>query len=106
MEKLDIKKGLYSKIEGGKLGTIMEDIFGNVRTEDDWFISEYGAMQPLKVKILSKKEMALEITTVKIPDDQVMDTMRKRNQFLEEVTGFNSKQRLKRLKEKAKKGGL
>lgn len=106
MEKLDIKKGLYSKIEEGKLGKIMEEIFGNVRTEGDWFLTDYGAMQPLKVKILSKKEMALEINTVKIPDEQVIDTMRKRNQFLEEVTGFNSKQRLKRLKEKAKKGGL
>jgi hypothetical protein len=106
MEKLDINRGLFSKIEGDKLGKIMEDIFGNVSTEGDWFITKYGAMQPLKVKILSKSELALEINTVKIPDDEVMDTMRKRNQFLEEITGFNSKQRLKRLKEKAKKGGL
>jgi hypothetical protein len=48
----------------------------------------------------------IEITTVHIPEDQVLDTMKKRNFFLEEATGFTSKQRLKRLKEKAKKGTL
>ena len=37
--------------------------------------------------------------------DQVLDTMKKRNIFLETATGFTSKQRLKMLKDKAKKLG-
>ena len=106
MEKLDIKRGWFSKIDGDKLPQIMKDIFGNVEERDGWFISKYGAMQPIKVKPLSKSELGVEINTIKIPDDEVLDTMRKRNKFFELTTGFDSKQRLKRLKKKAKNGKL
>ena len=106
MDKLDIKRGNFSKIEGDKLEDLMIEIFGNCRKEGNWLASDYGAMKPIKVNRLSKTEIALEITTVSIPDDQVLDTMRKKNAFLETVTGFTSKQRLKRMKEKAKKGEL
>jgi hypothetical protein len=106
MEKLDIKRGNFSKIEGDKLKNLMSDVFGNCREENEWLASDYGAMKPIKINILSKSELALEITTVKIPDDQVLDTMKKRNVFLETITGFTSKQRLKRMKDRAKKGTL
>jgi hypothetical protein len=106
MEILDIKRGNFSKVEGENLEKLMIEIFGNCRKEGEWRLSEYGAMKPIKVKVQSKSELAMEITTVKIPEDQVLDTMKKRNQFLEIATGFTSKQRLKRLKDKAKKGGL
>ena len=38
--------------------------------------------------------------------DIAQDTIRRYNKFLEAVTGFNSKQRGKRLQQKAKKGKL
>ena len=106
MEKLDIKRGNYGKIEGDRLFELMKETFGNCRTEGEWLLSDYGAMQPIKIKVLSKNELAMEINTVEIPEDQVLDTMRKRNKFLEAATGFTSKERLKRLKDKAKKGSL
>lgn len=106
MEKFDIKRGWFKNIEGDKLSQIMKENFGNVREEEGWLLSDYGAMKPIKVKPFSKKELGVEINTVKVPDAEVMDTMRKRNQFLEAATGFNSKQRLKRLKKKAKDGKL
>lgn len=104
MEKLDIKRGNYEKVEGDKLLKLMEEVFGNCENDGEWFVSNYGAMKPIKTKVLSKSEMVIEITTVRIPEDQVLDTMKKRNVFLEIATGFTSKQRLKRLKDKAKKG--
>ena len=106
MEKLDIKRGNYANVEGDKLKDMMTEIFGNCKEDDGWLVSEYGAMKPIKIKVMSKAEMALEINTVPIPDDQVLDTMKKRNAFLEMATGFTAKQRLKRLKDKAKKGKL
>lgn len=106
MEKMDIKRGLYSNIEGDKLKDLMTEVFGNCKEQDDWLVSDYGAMKPIKIKVLSKSELAMEINTVSIPDDQVIDTMKKRNAFLERATGFTAKQRLKRLKDKAKKGTL
>ena len=106
MEEMDIKRGLGSKIEGKKLGDLMKDVFGNVESDQGWFVSSYGAMQPIRTKLVSKTVLAMEINTVSVPDEEVLDTMRKRNEFLERATGFNSKQRLKRLKDKAKKGSL
>jgi len=106
MEKLDIKRGNYGKIEGEKLFELMKEIFGNCSKDGEWLLSDYGAMKPIKIKVLDKTEIAMEIITVEIPEDQVLDTMRKRNAFLERATGFTSKERLKRLKEKAKKGEL
>ena len=106
METLDIKRGNYGKVEGDNLFELMKEVFGNCEKDGDWLISNYGAMKPIKVKLISKSEMSIEITTVQIPEDQVLDTMKKRNIFLETATGFTSKQRLKRLKEKAKKGKL
>lgn len=101
MENYDIKRGNQTKVEGDRLNTLMMSIFGNCEVMDGWCISRYGAMQPIKAKMVSKKELAIEIVTVKIPEEQVLDTMKKRNMFLEEATGFTSKERLKRLKKKA-----
>ena len=106
MEEMDVKRGLGSNIEGEKLGELMKEIFGNVEKDGDWFVSKYGAMQPIRTKLSTKSSLSMEIVTVKVPDDEVLGTMRKRNTFLERATGFNSKQRLKRMKAKAKKGGL
>ena len=106
MEKLDIKRGFFGNVEGDKLCELMKDIFGNCKKDGDWYLSDYGAMKPIKVKVISKSELAMEINTVEIPEDQVLDTMRKRNVFLQQATGFTSKERLKRLKDKAKKGTL
>lgn len=104
MEVFDIKKGIGPSIQGDNLGDLMRRIFGNAERDGDWFVSRFGAMQPIRAMMRSKSELAVEIITVKIPDDQVLDSMRKRNEFLGEATGFDSKTRLKRLKEKAKDG--
>ncbi|MDG6224700.1 MAG: DUF5611 family protein [Candidatus Thermoplasmatota archaeon] len=106
MEIFDIKKGYAKKIEGKGLTDLMKDIFGNAEAEGDWISSNYGAMRPIRARMGSGSELVIEIVTVKVPDDQVLDTMKKRNLFLEAATGFDSKTRLKRLKEKAKGGSL
>ncbi len=103
---MDIKRGLGSRIEGEKLGELMKEIFGNMEKDGGWFVSRYGAMQPIRTKLSTKSSLSMEIITVKVPDEEVLKTIRKRNAFLERATGFNSKQRLKRLKDKAKKEGL
>lgn len=106
MEKLDIKRGKYKDIEGDKLFNKMNEVLGNCKKEGDWLISSFGAMDPIKLRIISKSELEMEINTISIPDAEVLNTMRKRNEILEFATGFTAKERLKRLKKKAKDGGL
>ena len=91
MTEFDIKRGWYSKIEGGKLKDIMQNVFGSVREENGALVSSYGAMSRNEAKIISKT---------------VLDSKRKLNEFLLEATGFTPKDRLKRAKDKAKNGTL
>ena len=104
MMELDIKRGHYASYNGDVKG-LMKDIFGEVDEEDGWLVSSYGAMQPIKVKVVSKTKIDVDIITEKDVDEATaIDTLRAKNKFLEAATGYNSKQRGKKLQEKAKKG--
>ncbi len=105
----DIKRGHFKNVEGEGLKNLLEEHFGtSVEVDDEgWHMLAFGAMDPLKVRILSKAE--LEVRTFAKADvapDLASDTIRRYNRFLEAATGFNSKQRSKRLQKKAKDGKL
>ncbi|MGI6009085.1 MAG: DUF5611 family protein [Methanomethylophilus sp.] len=110
MTEFDIKRGWYSKIEGGKLKEIMQNVFGSVKEEDGVLVSSYGAMARIEAKIISKSTLGVATVNVDnardLPDDQVLESKRKLNEFLLQATGFTPKDRLKRAKDKAKKGTL
>lgn len=110
MTEFDIKRGYYSKIEGDKLGALMNDIFGNMVVEGDVFVSTYGAMARIEAKVISKTQMGLMTVNVddvsKLTDDQILDSKRKLNEFLQTATGFSAKDRMNRAKKKAKEGTL
>jgi hypothetical protein len=105
----DIKRGHWKVVEGDGLKDLMEEHFDSAVEvgSDGWHTLEYGALRPLRAKMLSKSE--LEILTEANPDvtpEVASDTIRRYNRFLEAVTGFNSKERKKRLNQKAKDGKL
>lgn len=103
----DIKRGHYSNIEGSRLESIMRESFGEVDFEGDTLISSYGAMRKIKVRVLDKSALSIETeSSTDVQDEVALDTIRKYNDFLEKVTGFNSKQRRDRLNKKAKEGKL
>ena len=105
----DIKRGHWRSFEDKGIKGLLEEHFdSSVSVNDDgWHLVEYGALKPLRVKMHSKTE--LEVITEANPDvtpDVAQDTIRRYNHFLEAATGFNSKQRSKRLQKKAKEGKL
>jgi len=105
----DIKRGHWKVVDGEGLEGLMEEHFEtSVAVDDDgWHMVEYGGLKPLKVKMLSKSE--LEVITVsnpEVPDEVARESIRRYNRFLEAATGFNTKQRSKRLQQKAKKGTM
>jgi len=107
MVEYDIKKGCFKNIEGEALGLMMQDVFGNVSREGDVLISSYGVMRSIRVKVMSKTQ--LDLTTEPsstFTDEEVLNSKRKLNEFLEKATGFNAKQRMKRAQAKAKEGAL
>ncbi|MDD2625968.1 MAG: DUF5611 family protein [Candidatus Methanomethylophilus sp.] len=110
MTGFDIKKGWYSKIEGDQLEQIMKDVFGSVTKEDDVLVSSFGAMKRIEAKVISKTQLGLMTVNVDdlktLSDEGILESKRKLNDFLLKATGFTSKDRLKRAKDKAKKGKL
>ncbi len=103
----EIKKGHYPKIEGDGLKDIMGMTFGNVKVEGDKLVSSYGAITRVEAKALSKTAIDIVSDTDKTkPLDVQADTIKRWNSFLEQATGFTSKERSKRLQKKAKEGKL
>jgi len=103
----EVKKGHYPKIEGDGLKDIMGMTFGNVKVEGDKLVSSYGAITKVEVRVLSKTALDVESKTDKtMPLDVQADTIKRWNVFLEQVTGFTSKERSKRIQKKAKEGKL
>lgn len=103
----DIKRGHYKEVEDEGLKNLMERIFGNVRVENDLLVSEFGALERVETKMLSKT--SLYVATKSNPDvsnEVATETIDKFNDFLYEATGFTSKKRRDRLKKKAKEGKL
>jgi len=103
----DIRKGHYASVDGDKLKEIISSIFGNAQVEGDKFVSSFGAITRLEVKVLSKTAMEISSTTDKTVSIEVQaETVKRWNKFLEQATGFTSKERSKRLQKKAKEGKL
>lgn len=110
MTEFDIKKGFYSNIEGARLGELMKAMFGNVAEKDGTYVSHYGVMSEICVQVVSKTQMLVRTVNVEdiksLSDEEILDSKRKLNSFLEEATGFTAKQRMDRAKKKAKEGKL
>ncbi|HUL40005.1 MAG TPA: DUF5611 family protein [Methanomassiliicoccales archaeon] len=103
----EVRKGHYPKIEGDGLKDIMGMTFGNVKEEGGRLVSSYGAITKVEAKVLSKTaiDIASESDKTK-PLDVQAETIKRWNVFLEQATGFTSKERSKRLQKKAKEGKL
>lgn len=108
MVDYDIKKGWFKNIDGDLLEEMMKEVFGNVSKKGDVLVSSYGVIEAVTVKVISKEK--LEVTTTNktgdMSDDDILDSKRKLNAFVEKATGFNAKARMKRAQAKAKKGEL
>lgn len=103
----DIKRGNYGNLEGDGLRKMMESAFGSAKMEGDACVSTYGAMTRIEVKLKSKTLLDINtVTNKEAPVDIATETIKMWNSFLEQVTGFTSKERRTRLQKKAKEGKL
>ena len=108
--EFDIKKGWYKNIDGDGLEGIMREVFGQVEKQGDVFVSSYGAMKRIEAKVISRNRLGVLTANVddvrSVSDEDILASKRKLNDFLFRATGFTPKDRLKKAKDKAKKGEL
>ena len=95
----EIKRGHAKNIEGGKLGLLLKDSFGN--TKDLGGGKFEATLGPLVVTtwLDANNKLAFESNQpTQIDDATATKAVQARNKFLVAATGFNAKERVKRAK--------
>ena len=108
MQDYEIRRGHSSNIDGDKLGSLVKGIFGSAKKQDDGTIeTSFGALVKLTVRLKDKKTITIgTVMDTKVDASTAEETRKKYFTFLDQVTGFSSKERAKRLQKKAKEGKL
>ncbi|MGC8663760.1 MAG: DUF5611 family protein [Thermoplasmata archaeon] len=83
------------EINEKKIEELMTQIFGNVKKDGEFFISSYGSLDIIKVKLNNKKIYAE--TKSNNDKEKYKETISKYNDFIEKVTGYCAAERKKLL---------
>lgn len=79
----------------------MRETFGTASVEGTVATASYGAIVRLAAHA-EQRDLAVEVTmNPKVPDEVARETIARYNRFLEAATGFNAKERAKRLRKSA-----
>jgi hypothetical protein len=101
VQKYPVRATHRRNLTPAALEPIMKVHFSVSARDGDAVRSEFGAISEIRARG-EGKELMIEVTmNPKVPEDVARDTIRRYNEFLEEVTGFSSKERAKRLKKSA-----
>jgi hypothetical protein len=83
------------------LVSVARTAFGTAEVSDGMVAVSFGALTRLTARAAGK-ELAVEVTmNPNVPVEIAAETVRRYNRFLEEATGFSSKERAKRLRKSA-----
>jgi len=100
MQEYTVKRG-FTKDLDTRIVEGLRECFGiEPEKSDDHVSISYGALQVLKVKTgVGKKTLIVHTESKKdAADEVIMDTNRRFRKYLEMVTGFSSKERVKKAK--------
>ncbi len=110
MERFDVKRGLIKEVDGnGGLSTLASEFFDKVeQTSENSISASHGVMESIEARY---ENSALIVDVTNVPPDfddpesmkSAMDDRKRWTTFLDEATGYNSKQRGDKAKEWAKK---
>jgi hypothetical protein len=105
MQEFQVKRGHTQDLAGDVEKTFL-DCFGvKAETGDGAYAIAYGALSRMEVRIVADGK-AVTVSTVSRKDADeatILDTNRRFRTFLDRVTGFTSKERVKRAKKAVEK---
>lgn len=98
MREFEIKRGMFKRLEGDGLRSIVEEVFGSVRVDGEYVVVSFGALKEMRVRLSGTKAILVDtVMNRNVDDDTAAETLRRYNEFLYRVTGFTTKERKKRL---------
>lgn len=112
MQTYPVKPGHAAKVD---FGMVFDACFDAHKMDGDWYAGTFGSMPQIRARYKGKKELEVDTVTdksfaIKVASGDkeafqvAADTQRRWNEFLEGVTGYDTKARSKKIQELAKKG--
>jgi hypothetical protein len=104
VQKYPVRTSHRANLAPENLERLLRERFGTVEGGGAARSTSFGALSRLTVQAVGR-ELEVDVTmNPKVPEDVARETIARYNAFLEEVTGFNSKERAKRLRKSASAG--
>ena len=101
MQTYPVRPSHRSNLRVESLDELAKASFGDVRIDGDSVEATYGALVRLRASAQAKN-LSIEVTmNPKVSDELARETIRRYNEFLEAVTGYNAKERAKRARKTA-----
>ncbi|HTP53786.1 MAG TPA: DUF5611 family protein [Thermoplasmata archaeon] len=101
MQRYPVRANHRTNLAPEALARILTDCFGSATVDGETVSASFGAIVRLSARG-DGKELAVEVSmNPKVADDVARDTIGRYNRFLESVTGFNAKERARRLRKSA-----
>jgi hypothetical protein len=86
-----------------RLEEMIKKHFNKFRKDSEYYVVSFGAIEELRMKIEGKKLVVETKTDPKAPEKVAVETIKKYNRFLHELTGYSSKERQKLMKKEVEK---
>jgi len=103
MQTYPVRRGHVKKTD---LSSVLQETFGSVKTNGDWFETSFGAMPTIRARYEGLTQLHVDSTSnANVSDEVAIETRKRWNHFLEGATGYTAKQRSKKAQEQAKKAG-
>jgi len=104
VQKYPVRASHRGNLAPAALERILAVHFEGVGGSGEERTASWGALSRVVVRA-EGKELAIEVTmNPKVPEEVARETIARYNRFLEETTGFSSKERAKRLRKSATAG--
>lgn len=101
MQKYPVRANHRANLQPVPLAEICRRHFEGVAVEGEFVIAHWGAIERLSARV-EDKALGIELRmNPKVEETVARETIRRYNDFLEDATGFNSKERAKRLRKSA-----
>ncbi len=101
MQEYPVKRTHIKDLPGNITAKITEHFGITPQEKDGWYTISYGALESMQVRLGDAKKSIL-ITTVSkqgIEDEQIiLDTNKRFRRYLDDVTGYSTKERVKKAK--------
>jgi hypothetical protein len=101
MQRYPVRTSHRRNLAPDALATVCRTLFDDVTTDGDAVSAHWGAIERLTARA-DGKELAVDLVmNAKVDATTAQETIRRYNAFLQEATGFSSKERAKRLRKSA-----